>query len=138
MRILMFKTGFTSAIHYGTALGVLLAIGACGESSTNQMDQASTTLAEHYATHPPASGWTVESIIQDNKGSKLDTIVIVTSDTDVQRIKMLSRMEQFTIAKLACPTITPALRDALGKTRVWVHLQTSKKEDLTSSICPEK
>lgn len=134
----MFKTGIRSAIRYGTAVSVLLSVSACGESGTKHMDQASTVLAEHYATHPPASGWTVESIIQDNEGSKLDTIVIVTSDSDVQRIKMLSRMEQFTIAKLACPAITPTLRNALGKTRVWVHLKTAKKEDLTSSICPQK
>ena len=128
---------FCSAIKCATAAAVLLGVGACGES-TKSMDQASTALAEYYATHPPASGWTVESIIQDNQGAKLDTIVIVTSDTDVQRIKLLSRMEQFTVAKLACPTITPPLREALGKTRVWVHLKTVKKEDLTSSICPGK
>lgn len=126
-----------SAIRCVTATTMLFGVGACGESATS-MDQASTALAEYYAAHPPASGWTVESIVQDNQGVKLDTIVIVTSDTDVQRIKMLSRMEQFTIAKLACPTITPPLRDALGKARVWVHLKTAKKEDLTSSICPEK
>lgn len=128
---------YCSAMRYVAATTVLLGAGACGESATS-MDQASNVLAEYYATHPPASGWTVESIIQDNQGAKLDTIVIVTSDSDVQRIKMLSRMEQFTIAKLACPTITPPLRDALGETRVWVHLKTVKKEDLTSSICPAK
>jgi hypothetical protein len=101
------------------------------------MDQAATALADYYSKFPPSSGWSVESIIQDNSGLKLDAMVTVTSDSDQQRIKMLSRMEQFTIAKLACPTMKPALREALGNIRVWVHLQDAKKKELASSICPQ-
>lgn len=115
----------------------MLSIAACGES-VSEMDSAANALADYYSKHPPESGWTVESIIQDNKGGKLDAIVLVSSETDVQRIKFLSRMEQFTIAKLACPAMTPALSDALGGVRIWVHLQTDQKEELTKSICPEK
>ena len=117
------------------AIAALLSLDACG-NNTN-IDDAAVALAEHYAINPPESGWTVESIIQDDKGGKLEALVVVNSEEDVLRIKMLSRMEQFTIAKLACPKMTPALQDALGKVRVWVHLQTPAKELLTSSICPE-
>lgn len=132
----MFLTPFKTALRSVAAVAVLLGIGACGNDSGN-MDKAAAALAEHYASHPPESGWTVESIIQDNKNAKLVAIVLVAADADLQRIKMLSRMEQFTIAKLACPKMTPTLRDALGNVRVWVHLQDPKKVLLTASICPE-
>lgn len=125
----------SAVLRFAAASAILLALGACGESASH-MNQAAVALSEHYASYPPASGWTVESIIQDDKNEKLVAVVLVTSDTDIQRIKILSRMEQFTIAKLACPTMTPALRGALGKTRVWVRLKTPK-EELTSSICPQ-
>ncbi|MCR4377111.1 MAG: hypothetical protein NUV50_03340 [Rhodospirillales bacterium] len=133
----MFQTHPLTTLRSVIAIAALIGLNACGNSATD-MDNAATALAEHYATNPPESGWTVESIIQDNKGAKLDALVVVNSEEDVLRIKMLSRMEQFTIAKLACPKMTPALQDALGKVRVWVHLQTPAKEQLTSSICPEQ
>lgn len=132
----MFQTTPLMTFRSVIAIAAFFGLTACGDNTTD-MDNAAIALAEHYAANPPESGWTVESIIQDNKGAKLDAVVVVTSEEDVLRIKMLSRMEQFTIAKLACPQMTPALQDALGNVRVWVHLQTPAKEQLTSSICPE-
>ena len=131
----MIRTPLNTALRSVAAAAAMLGLTACGESSAD-MDNAAKTLAKYYAAHPPESGWIVESLIQDNKDAKLVALVVVTSDADLQRIKMLSRMEQFTVAKLACPKMTPALQNALGKIRVWVHLQGPKKELLTSTICP--
>lgn len=124
-----------AALRYAAALAAMLSLGACGDSA-GHMDEAAVALSEHYASHPPTNGWVVKNIIQDNDNDKLVALVMITSDDDIQRLKMLSRMEQFTIAKLACPTMTPALRDTLGDTRVWVRLKT-QKEELTASICPQ-
>lgn len=132
----MISRPLNTILYSAIAATATLGLNACGNEAN--IDNAAVALAEHYAANPPESGWTVESIIQDNKGAKLEALVVVTSEEDVLRIKMLSRMEQFTIAKLACPKMTPALQESLGKVRVWVHLRTPAKELLTSSICPEQ
>jgi len=108
---------------------------ACSDSVN--LDQAASALTGYYAQHPPERNWVVETIKPDSENHKLVVDVMVEDETDVGHIKMLSRMEQFTIAKLACPTMTADLRTAIGDgTRVWVQLK-APKEILTRSICPE-
>jgi len=128
---------YMRAITTLTALAGLLSLSlsACGDSEN--LVQAAGVLSEHYTAHPPPHGWTVEAVNPERDTDKLVVEVLISSDADIQRIKMLSRMEQFTVAKLACPEMTPALRTAIGaKVRVWVQLKTAK-EILTASICPE-
>lgn len=118
------------------ALSVLLGLGACGEDSTRPLKEAVPVFVDYYATHPLTNGWKVKGIMPDFASGRLVVQVVVTSDADVSHIKSLSRMEQFSVAKIACPTMSPALQDAIGsKARVWVQLKT-KKEVLTTSVCP--
>lgn len=112
----------------------LAGVAGCSDKSSH-MDEAAAALSEYFATHPFERDWSVETIAIMDADNKLVAKVLVNSDTDVGRLRLLSRMEQFTIAKLACPTMTPELRDALGDTRIWVQLVADGKE-LTSSICP--
>lgn len=122
----------TAALVISTAL--MLSVSACGEDI--DLNQSANALNDYYATHPPARGWTVNSVSPDLNAGKLIVEVLVTSQKDVDHIKALSRMEQFAIAKLPCPSMTPELRTAIGKdARVWVHLK-SEKAAITSSICP--
>jgi len=117
------------------ALSLTLLLGACGDS-TEHLKQGALALEKHYANHPPDRGWKVLGVSIDPEGAKLVVQVLVTSDADVNQIKSFSRMEQFSAAKHACPEMTPELRAAIGEsTRIWVRLQTAKKE-LTASICP--
>lgn len=113
---------------------LMLGVSACGEDA--DLNQSANALNDYYATHPPARGWTVNSVSPDLNSGKLIVEVLVTSQKDVDHIKTLSRMEQFAIAKLPCPTMTPELRAAISEdTRVWIHLK-SEKAAITSSICP--
>ena len=117
------------------ALALTLLLGACGDS-TERLSQEAQALEKHYAENPPDRGWKVLGVSFDAKDDKLVVQVLVTSEADVNQIKSFSRMEQFSSAKHACPEMTPKLRAAIDKkTRIWVRLQTKKKE-LTSSICP--
>ena len=114
---------------------LILSISACGDNGPS-LQKAAAALASHYTSHPPDRGWKVETVSPDIESGKLMVEVSVTSENDIAHIKGLSRMEQFSVAKLACPTLTPTLRAAIGtKARVWVHLKT-KKKTLTTSICP--
>lgn len=121
-----------TALIISTAL--MLSVSACGEDA--DLNQSANALNDYYATHPPARGWTVNSISPDSSAGKLIVEVLVTSQNDINHIKALSRMEQFAIAKRPCPTMTPELRAAISKdTRIWIHLK-SEKAAITSSICP--
>lgn len=112
----------------------LMSVAACGDSSS--IDNAISALSVHYAITPPNQKWELASIKPASDSKLIDVVVNVTSESDVSYLKTLSRMEQFTVAKLACPTATPELKAALGKNlRVWVHLYAQNKE-MTSSICP--
>lgn len=112
----------------------LMGVGACGDSSN--MDNAISALSIHYAITPPNQKWELVSIKPASDGKMIDVVVHVTSESDVSYLKALSRMEQFAVAKLACPATTPELTAALGPTRrIWVHLYAQNKE-ITSSICP--
>lgn len=118
-----------------TALSLTLFIGACGDGR-DQLAHDATALDRYYADHPSDRGWKVLGISIDPNEAKLVVQVLVTSESDVNRIKSLSRMKQFSAAKYACPEMTPNLRAALDKnTRIWIRLQTRKKE-LARSICP--
>ena len=122
----------TAALVISTAL--MLSVSACGDDI--DLNQSANALNDYYASHPPARGWTVNSVSPDLNAGKLIVEVLVTSQKDVDHIQTLSRMEQFAIAKLPCPSMTPALSTAIGKdTRVWIHLK-SEKAAITSSICP--
>jgi len=112
----------------------LVSVGACGDSSN--LNEAVSALTAHYAVTPPNQKWELVSIKPDSAAKKLDVVVHVTSESDIDHLKTLSRMEQFAVAKLACPAMTAELKAALGaNTRIWVHLYTQNKE-ITSSICP--
>jgi len=115
--------------------GLLLALSACGDKA-KKMDHAAAALAEYYASHPFEREWDVQTIAILDSENKLVVKVQMNGENDVQRIKLLSRMEQFTVAKLGCPEMSPTLLDALGGTRVWIELHDAKQE-LTSSICPQ-
>ncbi len=120
------------------ALSLPLFLGACGDGGDDrdQLAQDARALSRYYADHPSDRGWKVLGITMDPNEAKLVVQVLVSSESDVDRIKSLSRMEQFSAAKYACPEMTDGLRAALDKnTRIWIRLQTGKKE-LTRSICP--
>ena len=117
------------------ALSLPLFLSACGDGR-DQLAQDAATLGRYYVDHPSDRGWKVLGITVDPNEAKLVVQVLVTSESDVNRIKSLSRLEQFSAAKYACPKMTAELRAVLDKnTRIWIRLQTGKKE-LTSSICP--
>ncbi|OEJ65987.1 hypothetical protein [Magnetovibrio blakemorei] len=112
----------------------LMSVTACGDSSN--VNDAISALSVHYAITPPNKKWELASIKPASDAKMVDVVVNVTSDSDVSYLKTLSRMEQLSVAKLACPTATPELKAALGQNlRVWVHLYAQNKE-ITSSICP--
>lgn len=116
-------------------LSLALSIGACGDDG--DLNRATAALSKHLTENPPVRGWKILSVAPQANADTLMVDVLVSSDADIEHIKALSRMEQFSVAKLACPAMTPALHEALGpKTRIWVRLQ-SKKEILTASICPQ-
>lgn len=116
-------------------VALVLGLGACSDGVP--LSQAASALSAHYATHPLTREWKVETVKPDSENDKLVVEIMVMDETDVGHIKSLSRMEQFSVAKLACPTMNPKLRTAIGSdARVWVYLKT-QKETLTSSICPQ-
>lgn len=118
------------------ALSLTLFIGACGGDDRDHLAHDATVLDKHYADHPSDRGWKILGISIDPNEAKLVVQVLVATESDVNRIKSLSRMEQFSAAKYACPKMTPDLRATLDKnTRIWIRLQTRKKE-LARSICP--
>jgi len=117
------------------ALMALFGLVACGDSQ-KQAENAIKALADNYAKNPLPRGWKLLSITPDVQSFKLNVDVLVTSDKDINSLKMLSRMEQFSVAKLGCPLMHAGLQQAIGSsTRIWVHLRANNKE-LTASICP--
>ncbi|MDH5187891.1 MAG: hypothetical protein OEW37_02910 [Rhodospirillaceae bacterium] len=67
---------------------------------------------------------------------KLVVDMRVLSESDLNKIASVSRMQQFAIAKLGCPITSDDLRNKIGKnTEVWIRLN-SDTEVLTLSICP--
>ena len=109
---------------------------ACGESSEEKMEKAIQSLKSYYAAHSPPRGWSVSHIAAD-ADDKLRVDIKINSESDINQIKSRSRMDQFQIAKLGCPTATPALKKTIhDKTRVWVRL-ISNSEELALSICPK-
>lgn len=126
---------YKHALTFIAAAALALSLGACGDKA-RKMDHAAAALAEYYASHPFEREWDVQTIAILDSDNKLLVKVQMNDENDVQRLKLLSRMEQFTVAKLGCPQMTPALLDALDGSRVWIQLHDAK-EELTSSICPQ-
>ena len=114
---------------------VFLACAGCSDSAEH-LNQAADALRQHYAVHPLDREWAVRAIEAQQDDDKLTVHILVQSETDVARLRAMSRMEQFSAAKLACPVMSPALRQALDKTRVWVTLSANGKT-ITSSLCPQ-
>ncbi|MFC1673179.1 hypothetical protein ACFL12_03395 [Pseudomonadota bacterium] len=92
-------------------------------------------LDTYYADIVLPREWEVKSIEEYGRGD-LVVEVEIGAAKHARFIKSKSRMAQFRIAKLACPTHVPNLRDAFRKgTRVWVRL-VADREELATSICP--
>ena len=109
-----------------------LPVVSCGDSAT-EMSAAAKTLQSYYRSNPPARGWKVKSVsVKD--GSKIVIDIYIQSASDLNQIQSVSRMQQFSIAKKACPS--PSYLASLpGSASVWVQLR-SKTKTLTQSICP--
>lgn len=113
----------------------LTALLGCSDTSSN-LDDAAAALSEYYAANPFKRDWHVSTIAKLTKENKLVARVEINAEGDVQRLRSLSSMEQFSVAKLACPNMTTDLRESLGDVRVWVALTTEDKQ-ITTSICPK-
>lgn len=121
----------------GKSLGSALLLSVCACGGDGRIDGAVSALSVHYAITPPNQKWELISITPKPETNRIDVAVNVTSESDVSRLISLSRMEQFAVAKLACPTKTAELTAAIGtELRIWVHLYAENKE-VTASICPE-
>ena len=118
------------------ALGMALLGGAGCSDSTAHLNDAAAALSQYYAEHPFERDWQVTTIAILEQENKLVARVEINAEGDVARLRTLSSMEQFTVAKLACPAMTPDLRNAMGDTRIWVALTTGNKQ-ITTSICPQ-
>ena len=114
-------------------LGLLMA--SCGDSASD-LNADATVVKHYYKSSPPPRGWKIKSVgVED--GDKIIVDILVESANDLNMIASVSRMQQFIVAKQACPSVA-ALRGAL-KTNVgvWVQLR-SKSEVLTQSVCPSQ
>ena len=112
-------------------LGLLMA--SCGDSASD-LNADATVIKQYYKSSPPPRGWKVKSVsVKD--GDKIMVDILVESASDLNMIASVSRMQQFTVAKQACPSVA-ALRGMLTtKAGVWMQLR-SKSEVLTQSVCP--
>ena len=113
---------------------VAVFLNSCGSGAPNIADSIKE-LKNYYLKSPPNTGWEIMSISAENE-QKLVVDMRVISESDLNKIASVSRMQQFAIAKLACPITSDDLRSKIGKdTEVWVRLN-SETEVLTLSICP--
>ncbi|WP_132938990.1 hypothetical protein [Varunaivibrio sulfuroxidans] len=135
------KTGLFSErsvkmmIAGGGALFCAVTLSACGENS--HAGKVAQWLKGYYAENPPNGNWVAREVRAES-GKKIIVDVLIPSQQQVDQIKKLSRMEQFTVAKLACPKngveIQKAYREGIT---VWIQLN-AKSEALTRSICPHR
>lgn len=124
---------FFSVILFVSATATL--VTGCGDDAPNSKDSIKS-LKEYYAASPTNTGWELIRITADGS-QKLVVDMLVTSESDLNKIASVSRMQQFAIAKLGCPITSADLKSKIGKnTEVWVRLNSSK-EILTLSICPD-
>ena len=125
-------TRLQSAAFIVAATAVLMT--GCGESAPNINDSIKS-LKGYYLNSPPNTGWEIMRITAEND-QKLIVDMRVISESDLNKIASVSRMQQFAIAKLGCPITSDDLRNKIGKnTEVWIRLN-SDTEVLTLSICP--
>lgn len=121
-------------ISMAAAFSLMLGLSACGDN-TEQLNKAAKLVADHYRQNPPSRNWRVLSVKAVIPDDKVMVQVLVTEEKDVNRIKMLSRMDQLHVAKLACPLMFDDLRTQLGNnTRIWIELKANNKV-LVTSIC---
>ncbi len=106
----------------------------CGEDAPKVSDSIKS-LKSYYLNSPLNTGWEIIKISAEND-QKLVVDMRVISESDLNKIASVSRMQQFAIAKLGCPITSDDLRNKIGKdTEVWVRLNSATKI-LTLSICP--
>jgi len=116
------------------AVSISALLGGCGGGAPDVADSIKE-LKNYYLKSPPNTGWEIMSISAENE-QKLVVDMRVVSESDLNKIASVSRMQQFAIAKLACPITSDDLRSKIGKdTEVWVRLNSDTKV-LTLSICP--
>ena len=116
------------------AVSISVLLGGCGGGAVDVADSIKE-LKNYYLKSPPNTGWEIMTISAENE-QKLIVDMRVISESDLNKIASVSRMQQFAIAKLGCPITSDDLRSKIGKdTEVWVRLNSST-EVLTFSICP--
>lgn len=120
----------------GIVLIFAVVLSACGDSP-HAADTFAQWLKDYYAENPPNGNWVARDVHAE-AGKKIVVDVLIPSQKQVDQVKKLSRMEQFTVAKLACPKdgveIQKAYREGIT---VWIQLN-AKSEALTGSVCPHR
>lgn len=120
--------------HAFGIIALAAALVSC-KSSGPDVVEGFSSLEAYYTQSPLPRDWSLSGFTTDDNG-KYVIEVLVESTNDIRLIRSKSRMNQFNIAKLACPTNASDFQKILGKqARIWVRLM-SETGELTSSICP--
>lgn len=124
---------FFSVSVVAGVFSLLGALSACGDGG--QIDAQSQWLASYYHDNPPNGNWVAREVRSEG-AKKIAVYVSIPSQKQISQVKRLSRMEQFTVAKLACPKEVAEIQKMYREgITVWIHLM-DKNETLTVSVCP--
>lgn len=119
------------------ALPVLMSffVVACGDDKRKAVEHVKS-LQTYYKETEPKTNWKMTGISADTNAKRIYVDFLVTSQSELERILAVSRMQQFAIAKLACPSLDSSVINAIHEDlAIWVRL-SSAADVITLSICP--